>query len=51
MVRVKLQTAGLQRGEQRGRSDCKYSILMEDGYHSSAFVDVSADAYREDAVL
>ena len=55
MVRVKLQTAGLQRGERRGRSDCRYIILMEDkassGHHSSAFVDVSADAYREDAVL
>ena len=55
MVRVKLQAAGLQRGEQRGRSDCRYIILTEDkassGHHSSAFVDVSADAYREDAVL
>ena len=55
MVRVKLQTAGLQRGGRRGRSDCKYSILTEDkassGHHSSAFADVSADAYREDAVL
>lgn len=55
MVRVKLQAAGLQHGERRGRSDCKYSILTEDkassGHHSSAFVDVSADAYREDAVL
>ena len=55
MVRVKLQTAGLQRGERRGRSDCRYSILTEDkassGHHSSAFVDVSADAYREDTVL
>lgn len=55
MVRVKLQAAGLQHGERRGRSDCKYSILTEgkasSGHHSSAFVDVSADAYREDAVL
>ena len=55
MVRVKLQAAGLQRGEQRGRSDCRYIILTEDkassGHHSPAFVDVSADAYREDAVL
>lgn len=55
MVQVKLQAAGLQRGERRGRSDCKYSILTEDkassGHHSSAFVDVSADAYREGAVL